>query len=331
MYLNSMQKERLNINSKKIVDIFQNKDYYFAPYRYLFIKSYLVTDGFTVESNKNIFVKKIERDVYLLSQNLGKKEWDSVGILYNNIFLLLKLAEDKKLTYQVMNAIDGVVPLQFSKKNMHNLISKKHEHIALREYRAKKSAEQSYFKDETDKKTDLYNRIEQDIKMGLKPYMATFKVGKLSKEADFTINGNGFALCNAEFFSKIADDMLKIFTDLVENESNEMHFVTKIKLERRYDNVPYLSTGTKIALASEFKINNFKKMARRNSIQVVSVDDSNRNWQFTIYENNLKDYVSLSIFPKFIYVYPRSLSNSKQENIVANLRYMFDELFGLRN
>ncbi len=326
-----MQKEKLDINSKKIVDIFQNKDYFFATYRYLFIKSYLVTDGFNVESNKNIMAKEIERGVYLLSQNIEKNEWDSVGFLYNNVFLLFRLAEEKKMIYSVMNAIDGVVPLQFSKTNMYDLILKKHDDVALWEYRAKKSREQSYFKDETDKKFDLYNRIRQDYKIGLKPYLATFKVDHHPKKSSFQIHGDGFVSCIAEFFPDIADKMLKIFADIVEKESNEMQFVTKIKLERIYDNVPYLSTGTKIVLANNFDIKNFKDMAKQHSIQVVSADDLKKNRQFTIYEYNLKDYVSLTTSPKVIYVYPRSLSNSKQENIVANLRYILDELFGLAN
>ncbi len=324
-----MQKEKLNIDSKKIVDIFQNKEYFFASYRYLSIKSYLVTDGFNVESDENVLVKEIERGVYLLSQNKEKSLWDSVGFRYNNIFLLFRLTEEKKMPYPIRNAIDGVVPLQFSKTNMYDLISKKRDDVSIWEYRAKKSSEQSYFKDETNKKIDLYNRIDQDYKMGLKPYLATFRVESHPKDSSFKIHGDGFAQCIAEFFPEIADKMLKIFADIVEKESDEMQFVTKIKLERVYDNVPYLSTGTKIALVNNFDIKNFKDMAKKHFIQIVNADDSEKNRQFTLYEYNLKDYVSLTIFPKVIYVYPRSLSNSKQENIVANLRYILDELFGL--
>ena len=325
-----MQREKLSINSQKIVEIFQNKNYFFAPYRYMFIKSYLVTNGFYVEDNKDIIVKKIESGVYLLSQNSKKGEWTSVGFLYDNVFLLFSLAEDKKMLNNVRNAIDGIVPLQFSKNNIYDLILKKHDNVALWEYRAKKSREQSYFKDETNEKTDLYKRIRQDSEMGLKPYMVTFKVDSYSKESSFTINGDGFASCTAEFFPKIADQMLNLFSDIVEKESKQMQFVTKIRLERRYEDTPYLSTGTKIVLASDFDIKNFKNMAKSHNIQVVNADDSKIKKQFTIYEYNLKDYVSLTIFPRVIYVYPRSLSNSKQENIVANLRYILDELFGLK-
>lgn len=325
-----MQKEKLNISSNKIVEIFQNKNYFFAPYRYIFIKPYLVTDGFNVEENKDIFVKKIESGVYLLSENSRKDEWTSVGLIYGNVFLLFSLAKDKKMLYNVRNAIDGIVPLQFSKTNMYDLTLKKYDNVALWEYRAKKSKEQSYFKDETNEKTDLYKRIRQDSEMGLKPYMATFKVDSYSKESSFTINGDGYASCTAEFFPKIADHMLKLFSDIVEKESTQMQFVTKIRLERRYDNIPYLSTGTRIVLASDFDIKNFRNMAKNHNIQIVNADDSKIKKQFTIYEYNLKDYVSLTIFPRVLYVYPRSLSNSKQENIVANLRYILDELFGLK-
>ena len=328
-YVFSMQQKKLNINSKKIMEIFQNEDYFFTPYRYMFIKSYLVTDGFNVEDDKDILVKKIENGIYLLSQNSNKDEWASVGFLYDNVFLLFSLAEDKKISYNVKNAIDGIIPLQFSKTNMYNLILKKHDNVALWEYRAKKSKEQSYFKDETDEKTDLYKRIRQDSEIGLKPYMSTFKVDSYSKESSFTINGDGFASCTAEFFPRIAEQMLKLFSDIVEKESTQMQFVTKIRLERKYENIPYLSTGTKIVLASNFDIKNFKNMAKRHNIQVINADDSKIKKQYTIYEYNLKDYVSLTTFSRAIYVYPRSLSNSKQENIVANLRYILDELFGL--
>ena len=113
-----MQQKKLNINSKKIMEIFQNEDYFFTPYRYMFIKSYLVTDGFNVEDDKDILVKKIENGIYLLSQNSKKDEWTSAGFLYDNVFLLFSLAEDKKISYNVKNAIDGIIPLQFSKTNM---------------------------------------------------------------------------------------------------------------------------------------------------------------------------------------------------------------------
>lgn len=326
-----MEERKLDIDSKKIIDIFQNKDYFFTPYRYLHLKSYLVTDGFNIESNKNVNVKEIEPSVYLLSQNEEKHEYSSVGLSIDNIFLLFSLTEDKSITHSIMNAIDGVVSLQFSKGNMYELLLKKHDKVDLWEYRAKKSSEQSYFKDETNRKTDLYDRIKQDSKMGLKPYLATFKMKSYPKESSFTINGNGFAICSAEFFPRIANEMLKIFFDIVQKESSQMKFVTRIKLERKYENIPYISTGTKFSLSNNFSIKNFKDMARNHYIQVINADDSKKNAQFTLYEYNLKDYVSLTILPKVIYVYPRSMSNSKQENIVASLRYILDELFGLEN
>ncbi|AKA48732.1 hypothetical protein IX51_06035 [uncultured archaeon] len=103
-----------------------------------------------------------------------------------------------------------IYPVFVTKSKMFSILETEYDNYILREYRAGKKQLQSYFKDHSDLDYIL-QRLDQDKKMGLKPYRATFSL-KTNKTDEFEIHHHGILLVenptkHIEFFNELLDEI----------------------------------------------------------------------------------------------------------------------------
>lgn len=104
----------------------------------------------------------------------------------------------------------GLYPFVVSKDKMFKILEGEYDKHVLREYRSGATQLQSYFKDHTGKEIIL-TRLEQDKKMGLKPYRATFAL-KNKKKQTVEIFHDGFMLTeNPTFHLDLINELINVF------------------------------------------------------------------------------------------------------------------------
>jgi hypothetical protein len=157
--------------------------------------------------NKYSILLKREELVNLLGKdvllNLTDQEY---GVFYGVVRRVK--SEDMKLVRKLINDMD-VEPIRTSSTSLYNFLRRQDNYAGyfLREYRAKNSLLQSYFKDHTQEQVHrlILKKLNRDWEDGLKPYFATFKSKNLNSTVQ--IDDNGF----------ITMDRLPVSMDLVES------------------------------------------------------------------------------------------------------------------
>jgi hypothetical protein len=104
----------------------------------------------------------------------------------------------------------GLYPFVVSKEKMFEILENEYLDYVLREYRSGGTRLQSYFKDHTDNDVIL-TRLEQDKKLSLKPYRATFAL-KSKKKQTIEIFHDGFIITeNPSLHLNFINDLIKVF------------------------------------------------------------------------------------------------------------------------
>lgn len=111
----------------------------------------------------------------------------------------------------------GLYPFVVSKDKMFKILEGEYEEHVLREYRAGATQLQSYFKDHTDNEI-ISTRLEQDKKLGLKPYRATFAL-KAQKKQTVEIFHDGFILTenpafHLDFINSLIEEFVTMKVDI---------------------------------------------------------------------------------------------------------------------
>lgn len=304
----------------------------FLPYKSVFFKPFLATDNFQINEELQKNVQEIGSYAYVISRGRSSGSEDYICIKDSEFLCLLGLYREKKSIRNqnwLHDYFEGIIPLQFSKNNMYQTLSKNRNDLILWEYRSGKSKVQAYFKDDTNDELYIKKRLEQDIEMGLKPYFASYKLRNRSKgKSTFSIHGEGIITSESEYFRDIRSEIAEVGKELLERELKFIDFVREIKLEKKYENIPFTSTFAKLNLNKNFESKLFGSKTKDDFQTALSKVDS-KALEGTIYQQGSGEYVTLTVFPRTVYVFPKTQNRYRQEGLVANITYALDDLFGL--
>ena len=303
----------------------------FGPYKFAFIKPYMVIEKpFLVEGRENL-VYKYSNDAYIFKKSGGHNRYiDHIGVNDGRFFYLFGLFEDKrevKNLYWLQNLIEGIVPLQFSKENMYSALRRNYDNLILWEYRSKRSKTQSYFKDENLDNNVIFERLDQDEKFNLKPYFASFRIRKRPKKFSFSINGDGMTSMSSTYFKTISKYTPIILNQLITQELEFLDFVRNVRMERLHSDVPSLHIGAKLSLATEFNVKKFKETTK-SDFQTTFQRTGYNVQEGVVYDKFSGEFVTITSFPKTVYIFPKTTHPSKQRSLVADITYAVDNLFG---
>lgn len=316
---------------QKALAYLSSPDLKISPYKFISINFYLKTRNFDVQMGEGRNFQFLDEQSFLIYSHDENNFVKSVGIVANEFLILFSPTESKGDHTSLMaykEGIIGTIPLQFSKDNMLRTLEQEWFGLELWEYRSKKSKAQAYIKDESVDKTDIKIRLYEDRKRGLKPYFASFKIKVLPKKYSFSIYGDGSVIIGAESFPEVVSYVSDIIAQLISYELRIIGFVREVKLAPKPNGLPYISIGATLKIKNEFNVDRFKKSIH-SELQVTSSSQNKRDYELTIYDKNLSEFLSLTALQKTVYIFPRTIRESQQENLVASLTYYLDELFGI--
>lgn len=314
------------------LDAMSSAERHFGEFKYAFVKTFLVTDAMYIIEDKSDQVFQVSSNVYVLSKVdvLGNRI-DHIGIKDGQFFYLVGLFEDRKEIRNLSwlsELVEGIVPIQFSKENMFNALKQYYADLVLWEYRSKKARVQSYFKDETLYKENMWERLTQDESFGLKPYLASFRLKMKPKKFSFTISAEGYVTADAQIFKELSVYMPQVLSRMNETEADFLNFVRVVRLERPYSSLPSIPIGASLGLIKQFDIKRFIESSR-DDFQYSYVRIGKDIVDGTFLDKTSGEYVTLTAFPSVIYIFPRTSHSSKQKSLVAGITYLIDNLFGL--